>query len=56
MLIIICLLLNNFNIITTEHNKVNSIQTTIIGKYNSLQADKVRFDTLFNNLGCSNYM
>lgn len=48
--------INNFNIITTEHNKVNSIQTTIIGKYNSLQADKVRFDTLFNNLGCSNYM
>lgn len=47
---------NNFGNITTEYNKLNLIQTTIKGKYDTLQADKVKFDTLFNKLACSNFM
>lgn len=48
--------INNFGIITTERDKINSIQTTIQNKYNTLKTDKVKFDTLFNKLGCSNFM
>lgn len=47
---------NNFNTITNDYNSVFNHQIDITNKYNILQADKVKFDTLFNNLGCSNYM
>jgi hypothetical protein len=47
----------NFGNITSEYNKLNTdIQGNIIQRYNTLEADKVKFNTLFNNLACSNFM
>ena len=47
---------NNFNTITNDYTNLSNIQSNISYRYNILQADKLKFDTLFNNLGCSNYM
>lgn len=47
---------NNFYTIRNDFNSVFNDQIDITNKYNILQADKLKFDTLFNNLGCSNYM
>ena len=44
------------NISNTYSNLYSNIQSNISDRYNTLQSDKLRFDTLFNNLGCSNFM
>ena len=47
---------NNFSNIRSNYNSISEEQTKIANKYNTLKEDKLKFDTLFNNLGCSNYM
>lgn len=48
---------NNFsNIRNSYSNLYSNIQSNITQRYNTLKGDKLKFDTLFNNLGCSNYM
>jgi hypothetical protein len=47
----------NFTSLTDNYcNLYSNIQSNISERYNILKADKVKFDTLFNNLGCSNFM
>jgi len=47
----------NFGDITNSYsNLYSNIQSNISDRYNTLQSDKLRFDTLFNKLGCSNFM
>jgi len=48
--------LNDFSNITNDYTSLFNIQRNISDKYNILLTDKLKFDTLFNNLGCSNYM
>ena len=47
---------NNFSNIANQFNNLFSVQRNISDRYNTLQSDKVKFDTLFNKLDCSNYM
>lgn len=48
---------SNFsNIRNSYSNLYSNIQLNITSRYNTLKADKLRFDTLFNNLACSNFM
>jgi len=47
---------SNLSNITNNYNDLSNIQSNISYRYNTLKQDKLRFDTLFNNLGCSNYM
>jgi hypothetical protein len=48
---------NNFSNITSNYsNLYSNIQSNISDRYNTLRSDKLKFDTLFNNLGCSNFM
>jgi hypothetical protein len=47
---------NDFSNITNDYTSLFNIQRNISDKYNILLTDKLKFDTLFNNLGCSNYM
>ena len=44
------------NVSNNYSNLYSNIQSNISERYNTLQSDKIRFDTLFNKLGCSNYM
>jgi len=46
---------NNFSNITNRYDAVQNLQNIINSRYNSLKADKIRFDTLYNQFGCSNY-
>lgn len=45
----------NFNTITTQYVAVSNLQNIINSKFNSLKADKLKFDTLYKDFGCSNY-
>jgi hypothetical protein len=48
---------NNFNNIKNNYsNLYSNIQSNISQRYNTLKADKLRFDTLFNSFNCSNFM
>ena len=46
---------NNFSNITNRYDAVQNLQNIINSRYNTLKADKIRFDTLYNQFGCSNY-
>jgi hypothetical protein len=45
----------NFNTITNQYVAVSNLQDIINNRYNSLKADKLKFDTLYKDFGCSNY-
>ena len=46
---------NNFSNIKNNYDAVLNLQNIINNKYNTLKTDKVKFDTLYNQFGCSNY-
>ena len=46
---------SNFSNITNRYDAVTNLQNIINTRYNTLKTDKVRFDTLYNQFGCSNY-
>ena len=46
---------NNFSNIKNNYDAVLTLQNIINNKYNTLKTDKVKFDTLYNQFGCSNY-
>ena len=47
---------NNFATVTNKYSDVTNIQNDIIQKFTQLKTDKSRFDTLYNQFGCSNYL
>jgi len=46
---------SNFSNITNNYTAVSNLQNIINNRYNSLKTDKLKFDTLYNQFGCSNY-
>ena len=46
---------SNFSNITNRYDAVTNLQTIINTRYNTLKTDKIKFDTLYNQFGCSNY-
>lgn len=46
---------SNFSNIRNNYDAVSNLQNIINNKYNTLKTDKVKFDTLYNQFGCSNY-
>lgn len=47
---------SNFSNVRNKYIDLSNIQCNISYTYNIIQSDKLKFDTLFNNLGCSNFM
>lgn len=46
----------NYADIGIKYNTLKDLQTTINQKLNQLKTDKAKFDMMFNQFGCSNYM
>lgn len=46
----------SWSTIRTKYNSLRDLQTTINDKLNQLKVDKSKFDMMFNQFGCSNYM
>jgi len=47
---------NNFVNVRNKYNDVTALQGNIIQKFEQLKGEKTRFDTLYNQFGCSNYL